>query len=83
MHFDKNGTDISTCGKTIHLPNVLGTTNQYEMKFDGIKKFNRSVNRLMSEFGLIQTVAKTNCFHQYCCALYGSQNRYCSYFVRK
>ena len=62
MHFEINETDVSTCGKIIHLENVLGTTNQYEMVFDGIKKFNRSVNRLMSEFGLLQSVAKTNSF---------------------
>ena len=27
----------------------------------------------MSEFGSLQTVVKTKLFHQYCCALYGSQ----------
>ena len=60
--FEINGTDVSKCGKTIHLENVLGTTNQYVRVFDGIKIFNRSVNRFMSEFGLLQRVAKTNCF---------------------
>ena len=29
-HFEINGTDVSTCEKTIHLGNVLSTTNQYE-----------------------------------------------------
>ena len=47
--------------------------NKYEMVFDGIKKFNGSVNRFMSEFGSLQTVVKSKLFHQYCCALYGSQ----------
>ena len=60
--FEINGTDVSTCGKTIHLENVLVTTNLYEMVFDGIKKFNRSVNRLIFGLGLLQTVAKTNYF---------------------
>ena len=43
------------------------------MVFDGIKKFNHSVNRFISEFGSLQTVVKNKLFHQYCCALYGSQ----------
>ena len=43
------------------------------MVFDGIKKFNCNVNRFMSEFGSLQTVVKNKLFHQYCCALYGSQ----------
>ena len=61
-HFVINGTDVSTCEKTIHLGNVLSTTNMYEMVFDGIKKCNCSANRLMFEFGSLQTVVKTNCF---------------------
>ena len=72
-HFEINGTDVSTCEKTIHLGNVLSTTVKYEMVFDGIKKFNCSVNIFMSEFSSLQTVVKKNkLFHQYC-ALYGSQ----------
>ena len=62
-HFEINGTDVSTCEKTIHLGNVL----KYEMVFDGIKKFNCSVNRFMSEFGSLQTAVKNKLFHQYCC----------------
>ena len=58
--FEINGTDVSTCDKTIHLGNVLSTTNC-------------SVNRCMSEFGSLQTKVKNKLFHQYCCALYGSQ----------
>ena len=46
MHFEINGTDVLTCEKTIHLENVLGTTNQYEMVF---KKFNHNVNIMISE----------------------------------
>ena len=37
-HFEINGTDVSTCEKTVHLGNVQYTTNKYEMVFDGIKK---------------------------------------------
>ena len=59
--FKIKGMEVSTCEKTIHLGNVLSTTNQYEMVFDGIKKCNCSVNRFMK------------LSHQYCCALYGSQ----------
>ena len=55
-----NDTDVSTCEKTIHLRNVLGTTDKYEMVFDGIKTFNCNVNRFMSEFGSLQTVVKNN-----------------------
>ena len=73
IHFEINGTDVSTCKKTIHLGNVLSTTNKYEMVFDGIKKCNCSVNRFMSEFDSLQTVVKNKLLHQYCCALYGSQ----------
>ena len=47
--FEINGTDVTTCEKTIHLGNVLSTTDKYDMVFDVIKKCNRSVNRLMSE----------------------------------
>ena len=72
-HFEINGSDDSTCQKTIHLGNVLSTTYKYEMVYDGIKTFNCSVNRFMSEFGSHQTVFKNKLFHQYCCALYGSQ----------
>ena len=72
-HFEINGTDVSTCEKTIHLGNVLSTTDKYEMVFDGIKKFNCNVNRFMPEFGLLQTFVKNKLFYQYCCALYGSQ----------
>ena len=61
-HFEINGTDVSTCEKTIHLGNVLSTTNKYEMVFDGIKKCNCSINRCMSELGSRPTVVKTNCF---------------------
>ena len=61
-HCEINGTDVSTCEKTIHLGNVLSTTDKYEMVFDGIKTFNCNVNRFMSEFGSLQTVVKTNCF---------------------
>ena len=71
--FEINGTDVSTCEKTIHLRNVFSTTDKYEMVFDGIKKFNCSVNRFMSEFGSLQTVVKNKLFHQYYCALYESQ----------
>ena len=39
-HCEINGTDVSTCEKTIHLGNVLSTTDKYEMVFDGIKTFN-------------------------------------------
>ena len=70
-HFEINATDVSTREKTIHLGSVLSTTNNYEMMFDGIKKFNCSVNRFMSGFGSFQNVVKTKLFHQYCCALYG------------
>ena len=38
--FEINGTDVSTCEKTIHLGNILSITNKYEMVFDGIKKCN-------------------------------------------
>ena len=69
-HCEINGTDVSTCEKTIHLGNVLSTTNKYEMVFGGIKKCNCSVNRLMFEFGSLQTVVKNKLFHQYCCGLY-------------
>ena len=72
-HYEINGSDVSTCEKTTHLRNVLSITNQYEKVFDGIKKCNCSVNRLMSEFDSLQTVVKNKLFHQYCCALYGSQ----------
>ena len=74
-HFEINDTDVSssTCEKTIHLGNVLSTTNKYEMVFDGIKTFNCSVNRFLSEFGSLQTVIKNKLFQQYCCSLYGSQ----------
>ena len=72
-HFYINGTYISSCEKTIYLGNVLSTTDKYEMVFDGIKKFNCSVNRFMSEFGSLQTIVKNKLFHQYCCVLYGSQ----------
>ena len=72
-HCEINGTDVSTCEKTIHLGNVLSTTNKYEMVFDDIKTFNCNVNRFMSEFGSIQTVVKNKLFHQYCCAWCGSQ----------
>ena len=72
-HCEINGTDVSTCEKTIHLGNVLSTTVKNEMVFDGIKTFNCNVNRFMSEFGSLQTVVKNKLFHQYCCALYGSQ----------
>ena len=72
-HFEINCTDVSTCEKTIHLRNVLSTTNKYEMVLDGIKKCYCSVNRFMPEFGSLQTVIKNKLFHQYCCALYGSQ----------
>ena len=41
--------------------------------FDVIKKCNCSVNRFMSEFGSLQTAIKIKLFHQYCCALCGSQ----------
>ena len=68
-HFEINGTDVSTCEKSMHLGNILSTTDKYEMVFDGIKKFNCSVNRFMSEFGSLQTVVKNKWFHQYCCAL--------------
>ena len=72
-HCEINGTDVSTCEKTVHLGNVLSTIDKYETVFDGIKKFNCSVNIFMSEFGSLQTVVKKKLFHQYCCALYGSQ----------
>ena len=68
-HFEINGTYISTCEKTIHLGNVLSITNKYEMVFDGIKKFNCSVNIFMSEFGSLQTVVRNKLFHQHYCAL--------------
>ena len=74
-HVEINGTDVSTGEKTMHLGNVLSTTNRYEMVFDGIKKFNFSVNRFMSAFGSLQAVVKNKFFHQYCCAVYGSQQR--------
>ena len=61
-HFEINGTDVSTCEQTLHLGNVLSTTDKNEMLFDGIKKSNCSVNRLMSVFGSLQTVVKTYCF---------------------
>ena len=35
-HFEMNGMDVSTCEKTIHLRNVLRTTNMFGMVFDGI-----------------------------------------------
>ena len=38
QHFEINGTDVSTCEKTIHLGNILSTTDKYEMVFDGINK---------------------------------------------
>ena len=43
-HFEINGTDVSTCEKTIglHLRNVLSTSDKYEIVFDGIKKVNCS-----------------------------------------
>ena len=72
-HCEINGTDVSTCEKTIHLGNVLCPTDKYEMVFDGIKKLNCHVNRFMSEYGSLQTVVKNKLFHQYCCALYGFQ----------
>ena len=57
-HFEINGTDVSTCEKSMHLGNVLSTTDKYEMVFDSIKKFNCSVNRFISEFGSLQPVVK-------------------------
>ena len=72
-YFEINGTDVSTCEKTIHLGNVFSTTDKYEMVFDGIKKFNCSVNRFMSEFGSLQAVVKNKLFHQYYCVLCESQ----------
>ena len=66
-------TDVSTCEKTIHLGNVLSTTNKYEIVFGRIKKFNCSTNIFLSEFGSLQTVVKNKLFHHNCCALYGSQ----------
>ena len=67
-HFKIKGTDVSRCEKTIHMGNVLSTTDKYEMV---VKKFNCSVNRFIS--GSLLTVTKNKLFHQYCCALYGSQ----------
>ena len=72
-HFEINGTDVSICVKTLHLGNVLSTTDKNEMVFDGVKKFNCSVNILMSVFGSLHTVVKTIFFHRYCCASHGSQ----------
>ena len=72
-HFEINGTDISTCENIIHLGNLPSATNQYEIVFDGIKKFNCSVNIFMFEFGSLQTVIKNKLLYQYCYALYGSQ----------
>ena len=72
-YFEVNGTDVSTCDKPIHLGNVLRTTNKNKMVFDGIKIFNCSVNRLMSEFGSLQTDVKNKLFLQYCCALHESE----------
>ena len=63
-HFEINGTDVSTCEKTIHLGNVLSIISKYEMVFSGIKTFNYSVNRLMSEFGSLQTVVKNKLLYQ-------------------
>ena len=59
--------------RKLYLGNVLSTTYKYEIVFDGIKKCNCNVNIFMSEFGSLQTVVKHKLFHQYCCALYGSQ----------
>ena len=72
-HCEINGTDVSTCEKTIHLGNVLSTTDKYDIVFDGIKTFNCNVNRFMYQFGSLQTVVKNKLCHQYCCSLYGSQ----------
>ena len=69
----KNYTGVSTCEKTIHLGNVLSTTDKYEIMFDSIKNLHCSVNGFMSEFGSPQTVVKKELFYQYCCALYESQ----------
>ena len=60
-HFEINGTDVSTCEKTIHLGNILSTTDKYEMVFDGIKKFDCSVIRFMSLVHF-KLSSKTNCF---------------------
>ena len=49
-HFEINSTDVSTCKKTMHLGNVLITTDKYEMVFDCTKKLNCGLNRFMSEF---------------------------------
>ena len=68
-HFEINYMDVSTCENNIHLGNVLSITYQYEMVFDGINKCNRSITRLISEFGSLETVTKNKSFHQYCCAL--------------
>ena len=55
-HFEINGTEVSTCEKTIHLGNVLSTTDKYETVFYGIVNFKLS--------------SKNKLFHQYLCALY-------------
>ena len=60
-HCEINGTDVSTCEKTIHLGNVLSTTNKYEMVFDGIKTFNSNINLCLSVVHF-KLLSKTNCF---------------------
>ena len=57
-HFEINGTDVSTCEKTIHLGNVLSTTDKYEIVFDGIKK----INCLCLSLDNFKLWSKTNSF---------------------
>ena len=72
-HFEINGTDVSTCEKTIHLGNVLSTTYKYEMVFDDMKKFTCGVNRFMSGMTVLTRCAYTGVM---LCVRYGSYHMF-------
>ena len=72
-HFKVNGVEVPLHNKATCLGTVLNIANATDVVLDSIQKFNSCVNRFMSEFGCLQTIVKNKLYHQYCCALYGSQ----------
>ena len=69
-----NNKIVPRCDKAIHLGNLLHTENMTSELIDhAVKDFNKSFNGFFARFSSCYTATKSKLFHQYCCAMYGSQ----------
>ena len=68
-----NNQTVPIVKSAVHLGHLISSDDKYSLINDGIKNFNVSFNRFLSDFSSLHSIVKNKLFQQYCSTMYGSQ----------